>query len=289
MDYEEFKAQLEKRIKEEYPDCNLLKREDIWSIILSDEHIGPAINMSQMYFAFKKNQDKNVEGIIEAINKAFNNKPVIDEEQITNWDKAKEILMCSLMNKDNVSEARISKPFTESIIQVVRLDLGDGSIIVSNQLAKIWGKSEDEILEAALNNAYKYPATIETMGNVMMEAKAAGVSEDIIEGFKLIELLEKITPPSELMYVVSNERGTLGATAITYEAVINQLEEIFGGNFYIIPSSIHEVMAVKENPQIKESLKKSIIQTNGEELPPRDVLCWNIIKYDVKTKEFSEV
>lgn len=284
MDFNEFKTQLEERIIEEYPDCNLVEREDVWSIILPGEHIVPAINMNHMY----NNHDDDIEGIIEAIKQAFDNKPVIDEEKLKNWDMAKEVLMYCLISKDNVTEAMITKPFTESILQVARLDLGDGTVIVNKQLAKMWKKSEDEIITAATNNVHKYPATIETMGNVAKEAAARGMNELGNES-ELIDALERITPPSELMYVVSNKLRTFGASAITYESVINQLEEILEGSFYIIPSSIHEVLVIKENPERKESFVQSIREVNQEILEPREVLCGNIIKYDVKTKKFSEV
>ena len=52
---------------------------------------------------------------------------------------------------------------------------------------------------------------------------------------------------TDVMYVHTNESGYLGAAVILYSDVLKKEYERLGENFYIIPSSIHEIIVVPES------------------------------------------
>lgn len=51
-------------------------------------------------------------------------------------------------------------------------------------------------------------------------------------------------PPEQQMYVISNNKGINGAVSMLYEDGLHELAEKLGSDLYIMPSSIHEVIAV---------------------------------------------
>ena len=48
------------------------------------------------------------------------------------------------------------------------------------------------------------------------------------------------------MFVITNEQTMDGASAIFYPEVMKQLGECFQGDFYILPSSIHETFVLPD-------------------------------------------
>ena len=56
-----------------------------------------------------------------------------------------------------------------------------------------------------------------------------------------------VTKMSDLFYVITNKSKIHGATVIMYEEELKSLAEQLGGGFYLLPSSIHEVIAVPED------------------------------------------
>lgn len=59
----------------------------------------------------------------------------------------------------------------------------------------------------------------------------------------------------EPVYVISTTEHTFGASAILYPGVLEEVSDIFYGDFYLIPSSIHEWLAV---PKRKEKVAEDV-------------------------------
>lgn len=64
------------------------------------------------------------------------------------------------------------------------------------------------------------------------------------------------------MLVVTNTSKFLGAASIFCERVQNRLDELFPNGYYLVPSSIHEFIAVDKQILIPESLKEVIFDMN---------------------------
>ena len=46
------------------------------------------------------------------------------------------------------------------------------------------------------------------------------------------------------LYVITNSRSNRGASAVCCPGVLGEASELLGGDFYLLPSSIHEMIAV---------------------------------------------
>lgn len=54
-------------------------------------------------------------------------------------------------------------------------------------------------------------------------------------------------PEDQQMYVISNDKGINGAVSMLYEDGLHDLAEKLGSDLFILPSSVHEVIAISAN------------------------------------------
>ena len=135
-----------------------------------------------------------------------------------------------------------------------------------------------EVFEAAeINTQSNFPIKIDSMPNVLIGLM------DVAE-FDLPDDFDK----APVMYVVTNSIGTNGAAAITYPNALKQISEICGGSFFLLPSSIHELLAVPAaNGCTTEELRNMVHEVNSTVVDDRDILGYSVYYYDATAKELS--
>ena len=87
------------------------------------------------------------------------------------------------------------------------------------------------------------------------------------------------------MWVLTNELGIYGATAMLYDGVLEEAGEKWEQNFYIIPSSVHELILLLEEWDM-EQLDLMIKEVNEREVKDDEILSDHAYLYDVKEKRF---
>lgn len=80
-----------------------------------------------------------------------------------------------------------------------------------------------------------------------------------------------------------------GAAALFYPGVFEQLAKEIGGSCYLIPSSIHEWIAVPEGVAEPENLLVLLRETNRTVVEAKDKLSDDLYRYDAQEKRFSKV
>ena len=90
------------------------------------------------------------------------------------------------------------------------------------------------------------------------------------------------------MYVVSNETMIDGAAAMVSKTAMNQAYEIIGDDFYILPSSRHELILMpKGKGSDVQDLKLVVKEVNKTVCPSFDRLSDNVYRYDGRTKKIT--
>ena len=92
------------------------------------------------------------------------------------------------------------------------------------------------------------------------------------------------------MYILSNESGMNGAVSLYIGETQSQISKVLGENYYILPSSIHELMIVPESksPGIKE-LRNMVSEVNlSGAVDGNDFLSNRVLFYDKDTGELTE-
>jgi len=92
--------------------------------------------------------------------------------------------------------------------------------------------------------------------------------------------LKEEVPESPLL-VLSNESGLNGAAAILYPGIPKRIFEHIGKNYYLLPSSIHELLIVPEDETINPlNLQEIVREVNENHIEAEEFLSDNIYYFD---------
>lgn len=97
----------------------------------------------------------------------------------------------------------------------------------------------------------------------------------------------EISKMADFLYVMTNSQKIHGAAAMMNREAMDRLADKIGDNFFLIPSSIHEVLAVPEKESDADSLALLLEEGNRVCSAENEVLSDTIYYYDRKKKEFS--
>ena len=295
MNYEEFKKNLMSAIEEELEAQGIegitLKNEEIMSpdgmtdrlmVGIPGSNISMAYRLQEIYNDYDGDIESKAENLVESIKE---NLKVTEKEKdvksyITDFDRAKENLVFRLIPGDSpVLSDTPYKPFTDKMALVVNLQLdsfsddhGRACVMVSDALMNLYGISKDELFEIAQENSLKKePIKIDTLNSMV-----AMMMDDP-------EFEAPANAPTVL--VVSNESGFHGAAVIGYPDTLDQIKEKVGGDFYLIPSSVHEFLIMKDDGTINPNTLNSMVRdVNTNVLNPRDILADECFHYDSKNQ-----
>ena len=71
-----------------------------------------------------------------------------------------------------------------------------------------------------------------------------------------------------------------GAASMLFENELHELAENLGSDLYILPSSVHEVLAVSAASESPEELAEMVVQVNKEEVSLDERLSNQVYHYD---------
>lgn len=102
------------------------------------------------------------------------------------------------------------------------------------------------------------------------------------------QMLEAMMPPMEdgKMYVLTNEQNTNGAAVIFNDKVMDQISEKVGVEFYILPSSVRELLIVPLDVGMEVSeLEKMVCEVNATQVSVEERLSDHVYAYDAQTHD----
>lgn len=207
---------------------------------------------------------------------------------LIDYDTAKSRLFVRLLNCDRNSDI---------LKNVVHKTLGDIALtvcaIVDNRenlistkilksMVEKWRKTETDIFNEALENTYRAtPPRIYKWEGVLCDESYAGESfmndEDVCD-------LDKSFSGN----ILSTTRKTNGAVAVFLPGVAEKISELLDSDFYMIFTSIHEVMIHSTGSGVDlKDLKLVLQDTLREATPSSDYLTSRIYKYNRRTHKFE--
>lgn len=87
------------------------------------------------------------------------------------------------------------------------------------------------------------------------------------------------------MRVLTNSKRVHGAACILYPGVLDEVAQETGGSFFILPSSVHEVIILPDAGNGDgERLKEIIRMVNTTQVAPEEVLSDTLYRYDTAEK-----
>ena len=136
---------------------------------------------------------------------------------------------------------------------------GAATILIPQEMLSHWEISLEELHQTALNNTPKIlQADFKTMRSVICELMGEPCSEDVEENY---------------MYVLSNQYRHFGAGCMLYDRVLEDIGNQINEDFYILPSSIHEVIILPVSCSLNHrDLSEMIVEINETQVSDEDIL-----------------
>lgn len=93
----------------------------------------------------------------------------------------------------------------------------------------------------------------------------------------------------ETAYVLTNMENQYGASMITQPEVLNKLNQLFPEGFYVLPSSVHEVLIVPDNGEVEpRRLGEMVREVNRAEVKREEVLSDRVYRYDKEKHQIRQ-
>lgn len=205
------------------------------------ENVAPTIYLDGLKAETDMDAAEEIIRIYESLEK-----PEFDVTFITSYDKAKDNLRICVAGEGKADTVAKSVMDLEVYARVL---VQDGSTKVTEQLLKTWGKTLDEVLTDAEQNTFNDVKHF-SMADFVMEVTGAPVDEIPME-------------------IVTNTEKYMGAIQMFNVEVLSEVAEKFDNDLYILPSSIHEVIALPAEGNLL-MLAEMVKEVNSVEVSPED-------------------
>lgn len=103
-------------------------------------------------------------------------------------------------------------------------------------------------------------------------------------------LQETLQESSEMptFFVVTNTDRIDGAGVIFYPEFMDSMGELLGNDFFILPSSIHEMLVLPDDGQVDaEMLRDMVKEVNATQVAPAERLTNDVYHFDTKDHVFE--
>lgn len=302
LNFKEFQEYIKNNVKdylpESYKDADIqfrdvVKNNDVHltgvMIKRENETLTPNIYINELYEKYSSgmNLDEIVGDIADL---RIEHDPPEEAQSIssifTNYEMVKqrlEIHLCDMeLNRDKLKNQVYTEQGDFAATYHIKIG-GDGmlrgSAAVTPNLLKGWGITEEQLREDSLRAEHSKGAVFTDIEELVAEKtfglKAANLLDkqnDIIDngdGFSL--------------YCLTCEDYRYGASMILREDVMDKVSKLMGGDFYILPSSIHETLIVPTTTQMTlEDMSIMVQDANKEAVEPEDKLSDKVQFYDSK-------
>lgn len=281
-------------------------------IVRNDKnYISPIIYLDTYYKQYKKGKTKRdiIDDIYQVYQKyscEMNLNLDIKIQDFNNYEKVKKKVAYKVINYEKNEEMLFHIPYVRfldlAIVFFIMVSCQKDSGIknaafpIRKEHLKTWEVTVEDIYKDALYNTPDlFPPIISPMGNLLAELICKELEGDAFEktddNYMQSELERLQKEYDSGVYVLTNTKNVNGASCMLYKNVIKEFAEREHTNFYIIPSSIHEVLLfpISDNRVTAEDLRGMVIQVNRTEIDEYEILSDNIYYYNSENDSITIV
>jgi hypothetical protein len=298
MKFEEFTTAVVEKIREYLPESFANASVELQTITKNNEvkltglmirstesNISPAIYLEKFFDNYQSGEDMGkVLSEIAELRLQTEIKATFDTDQVTDFSIARDRIIPRLVGLEANRKVLETRPHTVIADLAVSYHIllreeadAMSSIAITYPLMESWGTNTEELHALALRNQQiLLSSTFMPMSKVLGRLIGAG-SE--ISGLPMLP----VSPEDEAMYVLSNKTNTNGASALLDREIMQKVIETIGEDFFILPSSVHEVIIVPSTRDMSTTnLIDMVRDVNSTLLPPEDILSNNVYRYTLK-------
>ena len=294
--YQEFKANVLEKLEQILPENakilpETIKRNDTEyeGIRIVDSNTNGALQFyfEELYADYTVGA-AGMDALCYQVQDAFSKYQASDIKEITNYKAVQEKLQVRLLPKENNGKLLAQGPYKEHEMGVIvpyivlKKDTESAAFVrVDQELLKQWGVPEGEVIERGLKNVQEQCVVeFESVEQVMAELLGEHGGE--IPGSPIDK--------EATMFVLTNEDKLYGASTILYPDALNMVYEELKQDFYILPSSIHEVIILPKDEQMLNQVKlqEMVAEVNATVVSASDFLSNKVFEYLGREKEMKQ-
>lgn len=284
MTYEYFLMRLEQNIRKRLETGEMVKKVrvlknngvelDGFSYYVEGHRERPTVYVNQYYR--KELSEEELVKIADTVLKTQRECGLLSQqglEEMMDFHVMRERIRCRLISREK-NEALLKEvpwlPWLDLAIvfylQVPKQVVEHATVLIYTSHMNFWGVTPEEICHAAAENMAKVQAFLEPMESFLGEI-----------GFE---------PLSSGMHILSNRRKMFGAVVIIDPKVQRMCLERLGESFYILPSSIHELLLLPESlATTREELDQLIQEVNEACVSQEEYLSDHAYYYSAEKEE----
>lgn len=205
-----------------------------------------------------------------------------DTSQFTDFEKAKERIIMTLINREYNKDLLEKVPYidiTGDLVVIFKYNvmskLGQAAnIVIRNEHAKKWGVSPEALYSIAeTNTARLFPPEVIKLASFVSERLDAPVAD---AGY----------------YILTNKQHLAGATTLAYPSLMKQLCSAYQcKKLLILPSSVDELLIypAKDEEDLDGMAKESLnmVHEVSATLDPKDFLSDSVYVYDSQLDNYT--
>ena len=254
-------------------------------VSVDDSKMSMAFRLKEIYQSVEDGEDID-HAVFKMVNTIEDNISFVKEKEqdvksfISDYEKVKDNTYLRLIPGDSPILKSTPHRMIEDMALVVNVHLdsfsdehGKSCVVVTKPLMEMYGIDEAQLFADAEKNSL---------------ANEPIVFKPLLDMVKDLISKDEIPNPEDVgivTYIATNTSGFQGAAVAGYPDFCEKAAEAIGGSFYMLPSSVHEFILIKDDgtPKAKD-LNRMIKNVNETVLEPRDVLSAQCYHYDAKAK-----
>lgn len=260
------------------------------TIVENENNIAPTIYLNDYYQDYINGRTTFVKVINDVMGTYHKNKidQSVDMRYFLNYEKVKQRIVYKLINTEKNKELLNDIPHIEfldlSIVfqyLVTQEDLGMAAILIHNVHQKLLEVSIEDLYQAAKENTHTLlEYEIKSMSEVLCEIREEEGLEESDDDY-MMEISGSVP-----MYVLSNKQRVEGAACMLYSDLLHHFSDKIGKSFFIIPSSIHELLLLPADHDVEDlEVKRMIKEINDTQVSAEEILSYSLYFYDRQSEE----
>lgn len=241
-----------------------------------DTNICPSIYLEEYYDSYQNGL--SMESVVENIRKEYEEKKPINSNlsiPVYDFSFVRDKVFYRLVNYDANKAILAECPhvrFNNLAVTFRLLVIIDehriGSALITNEHVRQWGITDEDLyLTARKNTPCLFPVKLYNMD-------------------KIFEKMFGLDTSPVPMYILTNEQEMNGASCLLYTDVLKDFSKKHGGDFYILPSSIHEVILIPvDKISDPTRLYDMVSDANATVVAENEILSNSVYLYDEKKEQ----
>lgn len=268
-------------------------------IMENGKNSAPSIFLEPYYDEYLKGRNLNDICLdIMVINEKYKDAITFDINDFLSYEKIKEKLYVKVINFKKNSKRLEKMPWIKFLdlalvayVEIDGLGFGSGTVNVTDSNMKMWKINKETLFSEAMKNTGRkmYPC-LEKLDEMMRDILNEKIENSpIVDGCDMEQAMEMFNTESDsALYVLTNHTKLNGAVYIVFNDILKSVSDKLNDNFYILPSSIHELIIVPEKCGVpKDELECMVREINRTEVDPKEILSDSVYYFDRKNDDIQ--